>query len=70
MNGARNILNKYLQGVSRDSEMLVGALADPWVKRWNYHTWASHTWQLRNQATPAPSDPRTGNILVGESPVT
>ncbi|MHA2294766.1 MAG: RNA-guided endonuclease InsQ/TnpB family protein [Candidatus Hodarchaeales archaeon] len=37
LNGARNILNRYLRAVNRDGEVLVGPLAAPLVKRWNFH---------------------------------
>ncbi|MFW9994438.1 MAG: hypothetical protein ACFFD4_20510 [Candidatus Odinarchaeota archaeon] len=30
LNGARNILNKYLRAASRSGEVLVGALTAPW----------------------------------------
>ncbi|MFX1537562.1 MAG: RNA-guided endonuclease InsQ/TnpB family protein [Promethearchaeota archaeon] len=59
LNGARNILNKYLRGVSRDSEVLVGKLACPRVSYWNWHVWSHQKWSDRqsgNCAKPLVSD--------------
>jgi putative transposase len=81
LNGARNILNKYLRAASRSGEVLVGPLAAPVVKRWNYHCWASTKWKTgqkskqrklarRKSVTRASSTPRVyeaGNILAKES---
>lgn len=81
LNGARNILNKYLRAVNRDSEVLVGPLAAPVVKRWNFHCWSSANWQTEQKsnqwklarrksvthASPAPRVHEAGNILAKES---
>ncbi|MFX0066577.1 MAG: hypothetical protein ACFFC7_30840 [Candidatus Hermodarchaeota archaeon] len=42
-------------------------MADLRVSRWNYHTWASHKWKLRNQATPMMNKSKVGDIPVVES---
>ncbi|MHA2295819.1 MAG: zinc ribbon domain-containing protein, partial [Candidatus Hodarchaeales archaeon] len=83
LNGARNILNKYLRAASRSGEVLVGLLAAPVVKRWNYHCWSSAMWKTgqkskqrklarRKSVTRASSTPRVheaGDILAKESPL-
>ncbi|MFX1535079.1 MAG: RNA-guided endonuclease InsQ/TnpB family protein [Promethearchaeota archaeon] len=71
LNGARNILNKYLRGVSRDSEVLVGPLAAPRVSYWNWHVWSHQKWSDRqsgNRAKPLVSDSKPVTPLV-ESPL-
>ncbi|MFX0066752.1 MAG: RNA-guided endonuclease InsQ/TnpB family protein [Candidatus Hermodarchaeota archaeon] len=67
LNGAYNILNRYLQLGIIARKVLVGTLAYPRVKRWNSHTWNSHKWKVRNQATPPLSDSKAGNIPILES---
>jgi putative transposase len=68
LNGARNILNRYLRGASRGSKVLVGALTLPKIRRWNFHTWDAHKWQLSNRVSPSLRTLRPDNIPSVESP--
>ncbi|MFX0092592.1 MAG: RNA-guided endonuclease InsQ/TnpB family protein [Candidatus Hodarchaeota archaeon] len=67
LNGARNILKRYLQLGLTARKVLVGALALPKIKRWNFHKWDSHKWKLRNRVSPSPRNLRPGNIPIVES---
>ncbi|MHA2296073.1 MAG: RNA-guided endonuclease InsQ/TnpB family protein [Candidatus Hodarchaeales archaeon] len=81
LNGARNILNKYLRAASRSGEVLVGPLAAPMVKYWNYHCWSSAKWKTGQKAkqrklsrrksvtraSPMPRVHEAGNVLAKES---
>ncbi|MFX0063808.1 MAG: RNA-guided endonuclease InsQ/TnpB family protein [Candidatus Hermodarchaeota archaeon] len=67
LNGARNILNRYLRLGLTARKVLVGSLAIPMIKRWNYHTWDSHKWQLRNRVSLSLRNQRPGNIPLVES---
>lgn len=67
LNGAKNILKRYLRGASRGSEVLVGFLTIPMIKRWNFHTWDSHNWKLRNCVSPSLRTQGPGNIPLEES---
>ncbi|MHA2296300.1 MAG: RNA-guided endonuclease InsQ/TnpB family protein [Candidatus Hodarchaeales archaeon] len=77
LNGARNILNRYLRAASssRSGKVLVGPLAAPVVKRWNFHCWSTVKWIIKpkrkpvTRASPSSSDHKTGDILVKESPL-
>jgi putative transposase len=73
LNGAKNILKRYLRAASRSGEVLVGPLAAPVVKRWNFHCWSTVKWIIKpkrkpvTRASPAARDHETGNILIKES---
>ena len=67
LNGARNILNRYLRLGLTARKVLVGFLAIPMIKRWNWHTWDSHKWQSRNCVSPSLRTQRPGNIPLVES---
>ena len=69
LNGARNLLNRYLRMGLTARKVLVGALALPKIKRWNFHTWDSHKWQLRNRVSPSLRNLRPGNRPLVESHV-
>ncbi|MFX1535930.1 MAG: RNA-guided endonuclease InsQ/TnpB family protein [Promethearchaeota archaeon] len=70
LNGARNILNRYLRMGLTARKVLVGVLALPEIKRWNFHTWGSHKWKLKNCVSPSLRNLRPGNIpLVESSPI-
>ncbi|MFX0065760.1 MAG: zinc ribbon domain-containing protein [Candidatus Hermodarchaeota archaeon] len=69
LNGARNILNRYLQLGLTAWKVLVGSLAIPMIKRWNFHTWNSHKWKLRNHVSSSLRNQRPDNIpLVNPLP--
>lgn len=70
LNGARNILNKYLQLGLIARKVLVGPLAAPRVSYWNWQKWSSKKWssQSGNRVKPLVSDSKPATPLV-ESPL-
>ncbi len=73
LNGARNILNRYLRMGVTARKVLVGALALPKIRRWNFHTWGSHKWNHRksnNRVSPSLRNLRPGNRPLVESHTT
>ncbi len=71
LNGARNILNKYLRLSLIARKVLVGPLAAPRVSYWNWHIWSHQKWSDRqsgNRAKPLVSDSKPATPIV-ESPM-
>ncbi|MFX1535416.1 MAG: RNA-guided endonuclease InsQ/TnpB family protein [Promethearchaeota archaeon] len=72
LNGARNILNKYLRLGLIARKVLVGPLAAPRVSYWNWHVWSHQKWSDRqsgNRANPLVSDSKPVTPLVESSPL-
>ncbi|MFX0060851.1 MAG: RNA-guided endonuclease InsQ/TnpB family protein [Candidatus Hermodarchaeota archaeon] len=59
LNGARGILNRYLRMGLTARKVLVGNLACPKVRYWNWHNWSDQKWSIRqsgDRVNPVLSD--------------